>query len=262
MNELTPNHPLEAAPPRIVEAWYTMTGHFDWLFCRSFAGVVPLNGDSGTGRWPCVTSGSYLRRDGRLTAWFRQPRRVRGHANEAGWALALVQVSIPVSLAVIPCAARPRRPAGAGAFLVTGPVEALNAYSWLNAILLLARLGFAAMFVSSAIDKFRADSKEVEMIASLHLPAPQNLERLAGALEALGAVMLVLGIGTRLAAVGLLAFTAFTTLAFLRYWSFQGPPEAKQPVKATFYANWAVSASLLYLAAFGPGRWAFAPGLW
>lgn len=64
MNELTPNHPLEAAPPGIVETWYTMTGHFDWLFCRSFAGVVPLNGDSGTGRWPCVTSGSYLKRDG------------------------------------------------------------------------------------------------------------------------------------------------------------------------------------------------------
>lgn len=100
------------------------------------------------------------------------------------------------------------------------------------------------------------------MIASLHLPAPKVLERLAGALEALGAAMLVLGIGTRLAAVGLLAFTLFTTHAFLRYWSFEGPPEAKQPMKTTFYVNWAASAGLLYLAVFGPGRWALAPGFW
>lgn len=145
---------------------------------------------------------------------------------------------------------------------MTGLEEYLNAHPWFNAILVVARLGFASMFVSSAIDKLRADPREVKMIASLHLPAPQGLERLAGALEALGAAMLVLGIGARLAAVGLLAFTAFTTLAFLRYWSFQGPPEAKQPMKATFYANWAVSAGLLYLAVFGPGRWALAPGFW
>lgn len=70
------------------------------------------------------------------------------------------------------------------------------------------------------------------------------------------------GIGTRLAAVGLLAFTLFTTSAFLRGWSFQGPPEAKQPMKATFYANWAASAGLLCLAVFGPGRWALAPESW
>ena len=100
------------------------------------------------------------------------------------------------------------------------------------------------------------------MIASLHLPVPQGLERLAGVLEALGSAMLVLGVGTRIAAVGLLAFTVFTTLSFLRYWSFQGPPEAKQSMKATFYGNWAVSAGLLYLGVFGPGSWAVAPRLW
>lgn len=145
---------------------------------------------------------------------------------------------------------------------MTGFQEHLNEPRWLDAILFSARLGFASMFVSSAIDKFRGDPKEIEMIASLHLPAPRALERLAGVLEALGAAMLVLGIGTRLAAVGLLAFTVFTTLAFLRYWSFQGPTEAKQPMKATFYANWAAVAGLLYLAVFGPGRWALLPGLW
>ncbi len=145
---------------------------------------------------------------------------------------------------------------------MTGLEEYLNGHPSLDAILFVARLGFASMFVSSAVDKLRGDPKETEMIASLHLPAPAWLERLAGAMVGLAAAMLVLGVGTRLAAVGLLAFTVFTTLAFLRYWSFQGPPEAKQPMKATFYANWAVSAGLLYLAAFGPGRWAFAPGFW
>ena len=118
------------------------------------------------------------------------------------------------------------------------------------------------MFILGAIDKFRAESKEVEMIASRHLPAPQGLERLAGALEALGAAMVLLGIGARVAAMGLLAFTACTRLAFFRYWSFQGRPEAKQPMNATSYANRAVSAGLPHMAAFGLGRWALAPGLW
>ena len=145
---------------------------------------------------------------------------------------------------------------------MTGIDGYLNGHPTLNAVLCLARLGFALMFISSAVDKLRGDPKEIEMIASLHLPAPAVLERLVGALLALGSAMLILGIGTRFAAVGLLAFTALTTLAFLRYWSFQGPAEAKQPMKATFYANWAVSAGLLYLAVFGPGQWAFAPGFW
>lgn len=145
---------------------------------------------------------------------------------------------------------------------MTGIAGYLNDHPLLNAILLIARLGFAGMFVSSAIDKLRGDPKEIEMIVSLHLPSPTAMERLAGGLLALGAAMLVLGIGTRLAALGLLVFTVFTTVAFLRYWAFQGPPEAKQPMKSAFYANWAVSAGLLYLAVFGPGRWAVAPGIW
>jgi len=144
---------------------------------------------------------------------------------------------------------------------LTGFEEYLSGRPWLDAILSAARLGFASMFVSSAIDKFRGDPKEVEMIASLHLPAPLGLERLQGARQALGAAMLVVGIGTRLAAMGLLAFTVFTTFAFLRYWSFQGPTEAKQPMKATFYANWAASAGLLHLTVFGPGRWAVGAGV-
>lgn len=131
----------------------------------------------------------------------------------------------------------------------------------LDGMLLLARVTLVAMFVSSAIDKFRADPKEVEMIASLHLPAPKFLEFLTGAFECAASAMILLGAGARLAALALLAFVILTTFAFLRYWSFQGPPDARQLMKSTFYANWAVVGGLVYLAVTGPGRWALWPGV-
>lgn len=47
----------------ILATWQQMLGGTRWLFRGSFAGVVTIRGDHGTGRWPCIETGTFA--DGR-----------------------------------------------------------------------------------------------------------------------------------------------------------------------------------------------------
>ena len=111
----------------------------------------------------------------------------------------------------------------------------------------------ASVFVVSAIDKFRLVPEEVAAIRALGLPAPAVFERLAGICEVIAVVMLIFGPGTQVAAVLLAIFTLFVTFAFLRFWSFKGPPEAYMLQRNTFFSNLAMIGAQIYIAWFGPG---------
>lgn len=119
--------------------------------------------------------------------------------------------------------------------------------------LLVARLLFALLFANSAIDKFRLNPVELQQIASLHLPFPKTIERLTGVFEIVAALSLVLGIYARIAAAALVLFMAFISLMFVRFWSFDGPPDAKAMLRNLFFDNAAVIGGLLYVATFGAG---------
>ena len=124
-------------------------------------------------------------------------------------------------------------------------------------VLFFARLLLATMSVVSALDKFRLDPVEMGQIASLHLPAPAALERVTGVFEIAGATALVLGIYARIAAVALALFVAFVSLAFVQFWSFKGPEDARVMVRNLFVGNLAVIGGLLYVAPVGAGSLAF-----
>lgn len=130
-----------------------------------------------------------------------------------------------------------------------------------DAVLLVARCLIAAMFVASARDKFAGDAQEIAMIRGLGLPAPERLETLTGLFELAGAAALILGAGARIAALLLAGFLSFLTLAFLHYWSFQGPPEGRQAMRNAFFGNWAAAGGLLVLFVTGPGSWSLLAGL-
>ncbi len=87
--EIGDPHPMRVeGADRITTTWREMIGHTEWLFRGSFAGVVEIDGDRATGRWPCVETGTfkdgkgydnraiyediYVRSDGR---WLLQHRR-------------------------------------------------------------------------------------------------------------------------------------------------------------------------------------------
>jgi ketosteroid isomerase-like protein len=44
---------------QIVATWQQMLGGTKWLFRGSFAGVLQVNGDAATGRWPCIETGTF-----------------------------------------------------------------------------------------------------------------------------------------------------------------------------------------------------------
>jgi ketosteroid isomerase-like protein len=43
----------------IVQTWTQLLANAEWLFRGSFAGVVAIDGDKATGRWPCVETGTF-----------------------------------------------------------------------------------------------------------------------------------------------------------------------------------------------------------
>jgi putative oxidoreductase len=120
-----------------------------------------------------------------------------------------------------------------------------------DVLLLIARVLMATMFFTSARDKFRLDATEVQQVASLHLPALFLV--LTGIFEGAGGVVLVFGVGTRVAAGALALFTLFVSLVFVRFWSFKGPLEMRTMMKNTFVGNVAITGGLVYLAVLGPG---------
>ena len=126
--------------------------------------------------------------------------------------------------------------------------------------LLLARFLIGLMFLVSSIPKLAGSPDEVKAIQGLHIPGAPGLLRLSGACEVAGFLMLVSGAGARIAAVLLILFMIVITGAFLRYWSFKGPPEAREGQKTAFYSNLAAIGGLLYIAVLGPGRLAIFPG--
>lgn len=122
-----------------------------------------------------------------------------------------------------------------------------------GAVLLLARCGFALMFLVSARDKFRLDRQEVALIRSLGLPVPEALERITGVFEVICAAALLVGFCASVAAGLLAAFTLFLTFAFLHFWTIRDAPQIRTAMRNTFVGNLAVTGGLLYVAVFGPG---------
>jgi ketosteroid isomerase-like protein len=58
IGEPMPLHVEGAA--NIVKTWQQMLGGTQWLFRGSFAGVVDVQGDRASGRWPCIETGTFV----------------------------------------------------------------------------------------------------------------------------------------------------------------------------------------------------------
>jgi putative oxidoreductase len=97
----------------------------------------------------------------------------------------------------------------------------------------LARLTVGLVFIGTGWGKLHSLPDVTEYFASLHIPAPALNARIAASTEFFGGVLVLLGLGTRLAALPL-AFTmviailtakrpeidGFTTLVGLEEWSY------------------------------------------
>ena len=120
-----------------------------------------------------------------------------------------------------------------------------------NPLALLARLLLAALFLPAGISKIGGFAGTAGYIGSVGLPMPELGAAIAIAVEVLGGIALIVGFGTRWAALALAVFTLVASFFFHAYWAL--PAEQQMMQQLMFMKNIAVVGGLLAVAAFGAG---------
>lgn len=122
-----------------------------------------------------------------------------------------------------------------------------------NALTLLGRLLFVVLFLPAGIGKLTGFAGTVGYIGSVGLPAPALAATVALVVEIVGSLALLVGFGTRAAALVLAFFTLVASFFFHAYWS--APADQAFVAQLLFFKNIAVVGGLLVLAAQGAGEW-------
>ncbi len=124
----------------------------------------------------------------------------------------------------------------------------------MDAALAIGRIVLVIIFIFSGFGKFADLSGTAAFIASKGLPFPQLLAAGAGAGELICGLAIAIGWQTRLAAIGLIVFTAVAAFFFHDFWNLAaGPARANQMIHAT--KNLSIIGGLIVLAVAGAGRW-------
>jgi putative oxidoreductase len=127
-----------------------------------------------------------------------------------------------------------------------------------DAVMLVARILLALMFVSAGFSKIGGFEGTAGYIASKGLPLPQIGAAIAIVVELAGGIMLIVGWKARWAALAIAVFTAAATVIFHNYWAMTGADAFTQ--RLMFWKNVSVIGGLLAVYAFGPGRWSLDRG--
>ena len=122
-----------------------------------------------------------------------------------------------------------------------------------NALNLIGRLMFVALFLPAGLSKLSGFEGTVGYIESVGLPLPAVAAAVALALEILGSLALLIGFQTRFVAGVLAIFTLVATLFFHAFWAVA--PEQAFVQQLLFFKNIGVIGGLLVLASSGAGAW-------
>ena len=122
-----------------------------------------------------------------------------------------------------------------------------------NPLLLIGRLLLALMFLPAGWGKLTGFAGSVGYTASGGIPMPEVATAVALAVEIVGSLALIFGLGTRWAAVALAFFTLVASFFFHKYWAVPAAQVMMQQLM--FFKNMAIVGGLLTLAASGAGAW-------
>ena len=126
----------------------------------------------------------------------------------------------------------------------------------MDTALAIGRIVLVIIFIASGLGKFADLSGTAAYIASKGLPFPQLLAAAAGTGEVICGLAVAIGFQTRLAAIGLIVFTASAAFFFHDFWNLPaGAERANQMVHAM--KNLSIIGGLIVLAVAGAGRWSY-----
>lgn len=121
-----------------------------------------------------------------------------------------------------------------------------------SVIPLIARILLSALFLVSGIRSLTAVAGTAGYFAKLGVPMSEVVAWVVIAGEIVGAIMLIVGWQTRLAACGLAAFVVIATYLGHPFWAVDSGQYANQ--LNHFLKNLGLIGGLLLVAAHGPGR--------
>jgi putative oxidoreductase len=119
-----------------------------------------------------------------------------------------------------------------------------NAYEYAP---LPLRLGLAAMFAYTGITKVMDPAGKAQMFASLGFPLPEITVWVVAAVEIIGALLLLLGLLTRVAAI---ALTVLLAVAIVTAYIIPWNPDNLMMLML----HWPLIGATLSLVLYGPGK--------
>jgi putative oxidoreductase len=127
------------------------------------------------------------------------------------------------------------------------------AADWGNAVWLLGRVLIAAIFIQSGFGKLTDLGGFAAMLANTGMPMSSVLAPIGAIVEFGGGLAILLGLGTRYAALALIVFVAAATLISHRFWTY--PPEQQQAQMVNFAKNVAIIGGFLFVFVTGGGHY-------
>ena len=121
-----------------------------------------------------------------------------------------------------------------------------------NGLWLVARILIGSLFVQSGLAKLIDLGAFAGMLAAGGVPMANVIGLVASVAEFGGGLGVVLGVGTRYAALLLIAFTIVATLIAHRFWDV--PPDQREMQMIHFAKNVAIIGGLLCVFVTGGGR--------
>jgi putative oxidoreductase len=122
-----------------------------------------------------------------------------------------------------------------------------------SAVILVARLFLAALFLIFGWRKLRDYSGTVSQCIADGLPLPRLAAAASIFMELPVAFAIAIGAFTRVSAVLFAFYTLGTSLAEHRYWAVKGPTQLDK--MEAFYKNLSIIGGFMLLYVTGPGRY-------
>jgi len=135
----------------------------------------------------------------------------------------------------------------------TRPLIDQLAADWGNALWLLGRILIGSIFVLSGFGKLMDLGGFATMLADSGVPMASVMAPIGAVAEFVGGLAIVLGLGTRYAALLMIGFVVVATLISHRFWAV--PADEAQGQMIHFVKNMAIVGGFLVVFVTGGGRY-------